>query len=219
MWNVCWQCGEYRVDKMIDPAGPYAICPECGHRHSFRQLPLLVVSGASCAGKSTVCQTLLGRITQAVLLDSDILWMPVSNTPADNYRVFFETWLRMCKNISQSGRPVVLFGSGFGVPANLESCIERRYLGALHILALTCDSEILANRLRKRPAWRGTSEPAFIKAQLEFNEWFKVVGSQDDSPIIRMDTTNSSQSETSDSVSRWIQAHLATRDPQESLLS
>jgi hypothetical protein len=219
MWNVCWQCGEYRVDKVIDPAGPYAVCPECGYHHPFRQLPLLVVSGASAAGKSTVCQALLGRITEALLLDSDILWMPVFNTPDDNYRAFFETWLRMCKNISQSGRPVVLFGSGFGVPANLDSCIERRYLGTLHIMALTCDSEILANRLRERPAWRGTGQPAFIEAQLKFNEWFKVNGSQDDSPITAMDTTNLTQSETSDIVARWIQAQLAMSDPQESLLS
>ncbi len=28
MMNVCFQCGLYRADKMIDPAGPYAICPE-----------------------------------------------------------------------------------------------------------------------------------------------------------------------------------------------
>lgn len=218
MWNVCWHCGEYRADKVIDPAGPYALCPECGHRHPFRQLPLLVVSGASGAGKSTICQALLGRITEAVLLDSDIFWIPVFNTPDDNYRAFFETWLRLCKNISQSGRPVVLFGSGVGVPANLEACIERRYLGALHILALTCDSDTLTDRLRKRPAWRGTSQPDFLEAQLKFNGWFKVNGLQDDSPITVMDTTNSALSETTDSVARWIRLRLSTLDNRESLL-
>jgi hypothetical protein len=73
MMNVCFQCGMYRADKEIDPAGPFAVCPECGYKHPFRQLPLLVVSGASGAGKTTVCQHLLGHVTQAVLLDSDIL--------------------------------------------------------------------------------------------------------------------------------------------------
>ena len=46
MFNVCDNCGLYRADKIIDPAGPYAICPECGHKHTFRYLPLLIVAGA-----------------------------------------------------------------------------------------------------------------------------------------------------------------------------
>ena len=115
MMNVCFQCGMYRADKIIDPAGPYAICPECGYKHKFRQSPLLIVSGASGAGKSTVCQNLIGQVTQAVLLDSDILWRPEFNTPETDYRDYFELWLRICKNIAQSGRPVVLFGAWAGV--------------------------------------------------------------------------------------------------------
>ncbi len=129
MWNTCWQCGLYRVDKAIDPAGPAAICPECGFRHPFLQLPLLLVSGASGSGKSAVCQALLGQLPEAILLDSDILWRPEFDTPANHYRDFFETWLRMARNIGQSGQPVVLFGAGFGVLANLEPCVERRYFG------------------------------------------------------------------------------------------
>src|SRR6266850_883890 len=107
MLNICVNCGLYRPDKIIDPAGPYAICPECGHRHLFRPLPLLIVSGASGAGKSTVCHQLLGKVTDAVLLDSDILWRPEFESfgaPAPN---FFETWLRVAKSVGQSGRPVV----------------------------------------------------------------------------------------------------------------
>lgn len=32
MFNVCTACGSYRVDKAIDPPGPFAICPECRYR-------------------------------------------------------------------------------------------------------------------------------------------------------------------------------------------
>ncbi len=95
MFNVCFQCGIYRADKIIDPSGPYAICPECGYKHRFQMRPLLIVSGASCAGKSAVCQALLGQISEAVLLDSDILWRPEFNSPQTRYRDFFETWLRL----------------------------------------------------------------------------------------------------------------------------
>lgn len=60
MINVCYNCGIYRADKLIDPSGPFAICPEYGFKHPFRQLPLLVVSGASGAGKSS-CRLLFYR--------------------------------------------------------------------------------------------------------------------------------------------------------------
>ena len=124
MMNICFQCGKYHADKTIDPSGPFAICPECGHEHRFQQLPLLIISGASGTGKTTVYRHLLGQVSQAIMLDSDILWRSEFNTPDNNYRDFFETWLRVCKNISQSGRPVVLFGAGMGVPENIENCIE-----------------------------------------------------------------------------------------------
>lgn len=200
MLNVCYQCGLYRADKIIDPAGPFAVCPECGHKHPFKQLPLLVVSGASGAGKSSVCQYLLGRFTQAILLDIDILWRPEFNTPETNYRDFCETWLRMCKNISQSGRPVVLFGAGVGVPENLEHCIERRYFSDIHYLGLVCADEMLAERLRQRPAWRGTQAPAYIEESIRFNNWFKTHYAVDN----LIDTTNISLEQSAQQAVAWI---------------
>lgn len=67
MFNACLQCGAYRADKTIDPDRNVAICPECGHRHPFLRLPLLIVSGASGADKSTISYALLGHIPQVVI--------------------------------------------------------------------------------------------------------------------------------------------------------
>jgi predicted kinase len=206
MLNVCFQCGLYRADKTIDPAGPYAICPECRYPHPFLRLPLLVVSGASGTGKSTVCNHLTGRTQTAVLLDSDILWRAEFNNPENDYRDFFETWLRVCKNISQSGRPVVLFGAGMGVPDNLEQCVERRYLSKIHYLALTCDDEILAQRLRQRPAWRDTGDQAYIDEHVRFNQWFlNYPQTNSQPPITLLKTSHVPLEETIKSVNRWIQ--------------
>jgi predicted kinase len=205
MFNVCAKCGSYRVDKIIDPDGPYAICPECGHPHKFVYQPLWIVSGASGSGKSTVCNHLTGRIEQAVMLDSDILWQEAFDSPETSYRIYFETWLRMCKNITQSGRPVVLFGAGVGVPENLENCIERRYFSQIHYLALVCSDEALASRLKARPAWRASHLPAFIEEHQRFNQWFinyKNTGSQP--PIRLLDTTILSMDETAREISAWI---------------
>jgi len=196
----------YRADKIIDPAGPYAICPECGHAHPFRALPLMIVSGASGAGKSAVCNALLGQDTDAVLLDSDILWCPAFNTPENDYRDFFEIWLRMSKNIGQSGRPVVLFGAGMGVPGNVEPCIERRYFSAVHYRALICDDDTLVERLRARPQWRGCADDAFLQSQIDFNRWFKETGPTLDPPITLLDTTGASLEETAAQVMLWIKA-------------
>ncbi|RPI34109.1 MAG: hypothetical protein EHM70_03985 [Chloroflexota bacterium] len=204
MMNVCFQCGMYRADKIIDPAGPYAICPECGCKHAFLMLPLLIVSGASCAGKSSVLQVLLGKVDDCVLLDSDILWRPEFNQPEQNYREFFETWLRMCKNISQSGRRVVLFGAGMGVPGNIEPCVERRYFSRVEYLALTCEDPVLEKRLSGRPSWRQCGREPFIKAQKEFNRWFLEVGSKSQPAVKVIDNTDEPLEETAARVADWI---------------
>lgn len=206
MLNVCFQCGIYRADKIIDPAGPYAICPECGFKHPFLQLPLLIVSGASGVGKSMVCRQLLSRVSQVVLLDSDIIWRSEFNTPETKYRDFFETWLRLSKNIAQSGRPVGLFGAGAGVPGNIENCIERRYFSQVDYLALVCSDEALSERLRLRPAWRGTQEQAYIDEQVRFNRWFKTYTGQ---PSIRLlDTTSVPVEQTTRQVKAWMDEKL-----------
>lgn len=208
MFNVCYHCGAYRADKTVDSAGPWAICPECGHRHPFRLLPLLMICGASGTGKSTVCQALVGTVPEALILDADILWRPEFNTPADNYRAFFETWLRVVKNLNQEGRPVALFCAG-GVPANVEPCVERRYVGSIQYLALTCDAEEQTSRLLARPAWRGSAEPAFLAQHREYNRWLREEGPRGRPPITPLDTTHATVDETAATVAAWIRQGLA----------
>lgn len=106
MMNVCLHCGEYRADKRIDPDGPNAVCPLCGHRHPFRQLPLLVVSGASGAGKSAVLRRLVGRIDRAVLLDADMLWRSEFDQPEEGYRGFLDLAASVQEHLTvgQTGR-------------------------------------------------------------------------------------------------------------------
>ena len=201
--NICQRCGLYHADKLIDPAGPFAICPECGYKHPFRQLPLFVVSGASGTGKTTVLQNLLGRLDEFVLLDSDILWWAEFNDPENNYREFFETWLRVAKNISQSGRPVMLFGAGAGVPENIEPCVERRYFLRVHYLALTCAEEVLRQRLLDRPKWRGSRGEEFIQAQIAFNRWFQGQTNNEEYQVELLDTSQIPVEATAAAVAAW----------------
>lgn len=203
MFNICPACGAYHADKTIDPAGPFAICPACGAATPFHRLPLLLVCGASGAGKTVVLQTLLGHVGAAVLLEGDLLWRPEFNSPSDNYRDFYETWLRLAKNINQAGRPVVLFNAG-AIPANVEPCVERRYLARTHYLALVCDETLLAERLRARPSWRGSADEDFVAAQLAYNRWLRENGAAQEPPLALLDTSAAAPGETAATVRAWI---------------
>ncbi len=208
MFNTCFNCGAYRVDKIVIPQGPYAICPECGYKHPFRHMPLFMVSGASAVGKSTACRMLVGQLDEVVLMDSDLLWRPEFDKPENKYREYFELWLRVCKNIGQSGRPVALFGAGMGVPENIEPCLERRYFSIVYYLALTCDAEAQRERYWRRPSWRRSKGPEFLETHIQFNQWFRENADKVTPAIDLLDTTHATPEETSRRVAEWIRERL-----------
>jgi adenylate kinase family enzyme len=207
MFNVCPGCGEDRADKAIAPEGVYAICPNCGFRQKFIRLPLFILTGASGVGKSTVCLELAAKMKEVVVvLDSDILWRAEYNQPETNYREYRETWLRICKNISQAGRPVVL--CGVAVPNQFEQCIERRYFSELHYLALICDAQILDSRMRNRPTRRDTADEECIKEQIVFNRWLLKNAQNTKPPMTLLDTSEMTVDETVTRVERWVRSFL-----------
>jgi predicted kinase len=208
MFNVCAQCGIYDEEKHIDPSGPWAICPHCNHAHRFVQLPLFVLTGASGAGKSSVCLHLPWALPECVCLESDILWRSEFATPDDNYRSYRNMWLRVAKNVAQAGRPVVLCGTA--LPDQFEACPERRYFTQLHYLALVCDDDLLAARLRARPAWRGAGGDAFVDTMTAFNRWIKANAATTQPPMSLLDTTASSVEQSVAHVAAWVRERLAS---------
>ena len=157
-------------------------------------------------GKTTAVLALAQRDRRCVHLESDILWRSEFNRPEGGYQDYRNLWLRMCKNIGQGGRPVVLYGSV--TPDQFEPCPERRYLGSIHTLALVCEPEILAERLRSRPEWRATNSPDFIASMLRFNAWFLENAAQSEPAITLFDTTHAALDETCAAVLAWIRPRL-----------
>jgi len=208
MMNVCAACGVYHADMIVEASrvetSGVAVCPACGHREPFAIQPLLLIGGASEAGKSTVCRRIAARCERAVVLETDILWRAEFNTPANRYRDYFEMWLRLAKNVGQAGRPAVLIGASFAVPDNVEPCVERRYFSTVHYLALVCDDRVLSARLRARPAWREALDTA--DQQVAFNRW--LVDHRGEPPIDRIDTTDADEEATAKAVLHWIDARL-----------
>ncbi|HKF67695.1 MAG TPA: hypothetical protein VKB36_14225 [Vicinamibacterales bacterium] len=149
---------------------------------------------------------MLGKLTEVVVLDSDILWRPEFESPGAGVPNFCETWLRVAKNVGQSGRPVLLFGSAVGVPDNIERCVERRYFEDVHYLALVCSDDVLAGRLRARAKWRDSHSPECVSRHLAFNQWFKT-RSRDLTPAIELlDTTSCPISSTAQKLTAWIKS-------------
>ena len=136
----------------MTPAAPL-VCEACGHEQEFVRQPLYCLAGPSGTGKSTVGRALLPRLADRfVVLEQDVLWVPELRDPTDHHRAFRTTWLRLAATIGQSGRPVLLCGTV--VPPELEPLPERALFREVHYLALTCRADVLAARLRARPAWR-----------------------------------------------------------------
>jgi len=204
MFNVCPDCGDYRADRAIEE-GVYAICKNCGFRHKFLRLPLFILTGASGVGKSTVCLKLAARMKDVVVMESDILHAEFDQSET-NYREYRETWLRVCKYISQAGKPVVL--CGVGEPAQFEQCIERRYFSELHYLALICDDQIHASRLQHRPTLHGSFKDDFIKEQINFNRWLLDNARITEPPMTLLDTSELTVDETMEKVERWIRSFI-----------
>jgi hypothetical protein len=207
MFNVCPRCGMYSVEKTIDPAGPFAICPACQYAHPFLQQPLFIITGASGSGKTTACLELIPLLRgECVILDTDILWGTIQATPEDDYRSYRDMWLRVAKNIGQAGQPVALCGSA--IPQQYESCPERRYFSTLHYLALVCEDALLVERLQQRPAWRESGSPEVLQRMGEFNRWLKANASKTQPPMTLYDTSYCSVADTTEYVAQWIRKRL-----------
>jgi predicted kinase len=209
MFNICPKCGLYSPERRVQAPGPVAVCPHCGYQHPFRQLPLFVLTGASGSGKSTLCLQLPAALPGCVVLDSDLLWRPEFDQPADNYRAYRELWLRLVKNISQSGRPVMLCGTV--IPDQFEDCVERRYLATIHYLTLVCAPAVLRARLRERPAWRGSGTSETVERMAAFNQWLVDHAAQTRPPMALLDTTDQPICMSLDQVCAWVRGRLIDR--------
>jgi broad-specificity NMP kinase len=203
MFNVCPRCGEYRVEKVIDRTGPFAICPVCQYHYPFVQLPLFLITGASGVGKTTICLALASELRgECVVLETDILWGATNVSDED----YVSVWLRMAKNIQQSGLAVVLCGSL--LPERCASSPEGRFFSEIHALAMVCNDELLAQRLHDRPAWRQTHAPEVIERMISFQQYFREQAATSPERVTLYDTGQHSLEETVQAVATWIRERL-----------
>jgi hypothetical protein len=130
-------------------------CPWCGAQQRLPAHPLLVVTGASGTGKSTVVEPLRHRLPDCEVLETDLILQVAA--------LGWDTWLQPAHAIALSGRATVLCGS---LPTGqLEVLPARRLVGPVHFCNLDCPDAALAERLRARPAWRAWTEERIVAHQ------------------------------------------------------
>jgi gluconate kinase/DNA-directed RNA polymerase subunit RPC12/RpoP len=196
--RVCERCREW-MDEIAVSEPAVIVCRRCGHRRPFVRLPLFQVTGASGAGKSRVARDLPAALPECVVLDQDIL---LSGPPWDQHR---RNWLRVAANIHQGGRSTVLISTQ--LPEHYERLAERAWFSEIHYLALVCGDDAIAERLRKRPAWRAATRSTIAEMQ-ELNAWLKANAAATSPPIALLDTSEADPAETVAAVAAWVRARL-----------
>ena len=160
------RCGPGTV-LFADHDARHLSCARCGIQRALPGLPLFVVTGASGTGKSTITGPLRQRLPDCEVFEADTT-LHIAALGWDTWR---NTWLQLADAIALNGRVTVLTGSL--IPAQLQDLPARRLLGPVHFASLDCPAGMLAERLRARPAWRGTSSEAKIAEHQQFAAWLR----------------------------------------------
>ncbi|WP_017626892.1 AAA family ATPase [Nocardiopsis chromatogenes] len=200
---ICPECGELDEAPVAEPSGEGLRCRFCGHARPLLRMPLFCVTGPSGTGKSTVGRLLIEALSDRfVVLEQDVLWVEGLRDDSYEHRPFRSTWLRTAAMIQQNGRPAVLFGTV--VPPEFEPLPERVLFSRIHYLALTCDPEVLAARLRARPSWREWDEER-IAEMLDYARWVEETAAEMDPPVDLLDTTSVPPEKTAEAVRAWVE--------------
>lgn len=169
-----------------------------------RKQPLFIVSGASGIGKTTACELLFHREKDYVVLESDILWNDMYNTPENKYRTYRRMWLNLCAGVSQIGMPCVLCGCC--MPDQIEYLPERALFTQVYYLAVVGSDECMRRRLTQG---RGVTDEKWIESSMHFNRWLRENGRTASPSIEIVDATALTPEETSERIEKWIREKMA----------
>lgn len=172
-----------------------------------KKLPLFIITGASCVGKSTMAEVLFKNETDYIVMESDLLWNDSYNTPEDDYRAYRELWLCMSANISQIGKSVVLCGCA--IPKQFEVCNARRLFANIYYIAIVCNDEHLERRMR---IGRGVTDENWVKNSLEFNRWLKENANQTKPKMMLLDNSDLTPEEAARITDGWILKNIEASD-------
>jgi predicted kinase/ribosomal protein S27AE len=187
----CMNCGPGTILD-ADPGAHRLRCSRCRAGSWLPALPLFVVTGASGTGKSTITGPLRTLLPGCLVAETDVI-LHVAALGWDTWR---NTWLQLAHAAALGGQTTVLTGSL--TADQLERLPARKLIGPIHFALLDCPDDVLADRLRARPAWRGTSSPAKITEHQRFAAWLRARVTPS------FDTSTASPAEVAGRIAAWI---------------
>jgi chloramphenicol 3-O-phosphotransferase len=206
--RICPACGDPTTGAEVDPVERVVRCDLCDASCPILLLPpLLFVTGASDAGKTTLYKALVGTVREALLIDQDLLWSvnPAHDDPATGYRQFRGLMLHLAERLAKNGLPVVVEGSC--MPDQYEALGERWYFSKTAYIAVVCSDRELERRLRARRPWRDSSKQ--LDGMLAYNRHLREHGPASSPPIGLLDTTGRSVTDCAAELHDWIRREVA----------
>lgn len=202
MISICPKCGNTEWKKKVTDDGRFIICNNCENKWPFKRMPLFIVTGASGVGKTTTCQEMMQKETDYIVMEGDLFFfMPHDTEEALTFKM--GTMLRMAKNISQIGKPVVL--NVASMPDQFENTYERQFFSNIYYIAIVCEPGTLEKRMR---CGRGINDEDWIESSVSFNNWFLENGKKQ-MPLIHLcDTTNKTVEEAAQFIDKRIKEKL-----------
>jgi hypothetical protein len=205
--RICPACGDPTTGADVDPVQRVLRCDRCGAASRFELLPpLLFVTGASGAGKTTLYEQLRGNVRDALMIDQDLLWSvsPAHDDPASGYRQFRGLVLHLAERLARNGYPVVVEGSC--LPEQYEVLGERWYFSKTAYLAVVCSDAELERRLRVRRPWQQSASR--IDEMVAFNRELRERGRGPAPQLTVLDTTDRAVGECAAELHAWIRSEV-----------
>jgi chloramphenicol 3-O-phosphotransferase len=205
--RICPACLEPTEGADVDPDAGLLRCDRCGAATPFDLLPpLLFLTGASGAGKTTLYRALVGKVREALLIDADLLWGVDArhDDRATGYRRFRGLVLHLAERLAANGTPVLIEGSC--MPEQYEALGERWYFTKTAYLAVVCSDDELRRRLEVRPSWRDSKFR--LEPMLVWNRQLRTRNLPGPPVIDVVDTTGRPVSECAAEVHAWIRRQV-----------
>jgi broad-specificity NMP kinase len=181
------------------------VCPKCDTRYDITWLPLFVITGGGGCGKTTVGETLVGRLDKCLVIEMDP-FAPLRKA-GKTIQDYWEYLLFVAMSLSRNGRPVVL--CGWVSPSQIEKCPTSAFFPTIYTLVLACDEATQTARLEGRyPKRRKSPVTAeYIEESIRGTRLLKEeMESRPNATVL--DTTGYSRDQTVSAAERWILERL-----------